>query len=556
MKQLFYISILLFCFSIFSHGVFVGQSFTLKEQKSIDSLKLIINDQLDTTSIICCTELSSIYYKYNIDSAIYFSTKAKNKSEKINFERGKKESYNWLGFLFLKKEMISEASIYFHRSLNLIIKEGKKEEIANSLGNLAYIFQLQENNIKALDYYLQSLELRKDIKNKKGIASTLSNIGVLHNRQEKHDLAFKFFNQSLAIQKQLNDLKGIAISLTHIASILIIKQSYNDALVKLEQSIKISKNINDKEITSVSLNKLGDLYLKLGKINQASTALNESFSLAKELKYPELIKHVTFSLSQTFEVQNKNKEALEMFELHIKMKDSLNNTALKENIIKQTAEYEYKNKQELDKVIHQKKIAVEQEKKKKQKIFTIIISTATIIVLFFLMVLIKRILITRKQTKIIQKQSNEIAKGINYAKKIQTAILPTRSALKNHLPDHFILYKPKDVVAGDFYWMSHKKNKTIFAVADCTGHGVPGALVSVICNNALNRSVREHQLTTTNNILDKTREIVIEEFEKSDIDVKDGMDIALCAIENNILSYSGANNPLWIIREGNLTELT
>ena len=94
-----------------------------------------------------------------------------------------------------------------------------------------------------------------------------------------------------------------------------------------------------------------------------------------------------------------------------------------------------------------------------------------------------------------------------------------------------------------------------FAAADCTGHGVPGAMVSVICNNGLNRSVREHQLTTPGEILDKTREIVIQEFEKSEEEVKDGMDIALCSISNNILKYAGANNPLWIIRNNELIEI-
>jgi serine phosphatase RsbU (regulator of sigma subunit) len=102
--------------------------------------------------------------------------------------------------------------------------------------------------------------------------------------------------------------------------------------------------------------------------------------------------------------------------------------------------------------------------------------------------------------------------------------------------------------------MEHMDNKVLFAAADCTGHGVPGAMVSVVCNNALNRSVREHRLTKPGQILDKTREIVIQEFEKSDEVVKDGMDIALCSLEGKILEYAGANNPLWIIRNGEILE--
>ena len=117
------------------------------------------------------------------------------------------------------------------------------------------------------------------------------------------------------------------------------------------------------------------------------------------------------------------------------------------------------------------------------------------------------------------------------------------------LPNSFVLYKPKDIVAGDFYWMEQRDGKVLVAAADCTGHGVPGAMVSVICNNGLNRSVSEHGLTVPGEILDKTREIVVQEFEKSEEVVKDGMDIGLCALHPSLdgrrkLEFSGAYNGL------------
>ena len=159
-----------------------------------------------------------------------------------------------------------------------------------------------------------------------------------------------------------------------------------------------------------------------------------------------------------------------------------------------------------------------------------------------------------KQKLIVETKSKEIMDSINYAKRIQSAILPPAKLVKEYLKDSFILYKPKDVVAGDFYWMEHKAGKVLFAAADCTGHGVPGAMVSVVCNNALNRSVREYALTDPGEILNKTREIVIQEFDKSEDEVKDGMDIALCSLNGYKLEYAGANNPLWILRNGKLIE--
>ncbi|MBI2279296.1 MAG: SpoIIE family protein phosphatase [Bacteroidetes bacterium] len=180
-------------------------------------------------------------------------------------------------------------------------------------------------------------------------------------------------------------------------------------------------------------------------------------------------------------------------------------------------------------------------------------------------------IITDQQKQLVEEKNKEITDSIHYAKRIQAAILPSDKLVKEHLKDSFIIYKPKDIVAGDFYWMEtinsdesrvlsgedpslNTKNSplVLFAAADCTGHGVPGAMVSVVCNNALNRSVREYGLTNPGEILDKTREIVIQEFEKSDEEVKDGMDIALCSLEFKVksyeLKYAGANNPLWVIR--------
>ena len=113
---------------------------------------------------------------------------------------------------------------------------------------------------------------------------------------------------------------------------------------------------------------------------------------------------------------------------------------------------------------------------------------------------------------------------------------------------------PKDIVAGDFYWMEQVGDTIMFAAADCTGHGVPGAMVSVVCHNALNRAVREFGMTEPAKILDKVTDLVIETFAKSDEEVKDGMDISLCALrlDDMKLEYAGAHNPLWLIRDGNL----
>ena len=153
----------------------------------------------------------------------------------------------------------------------------------------------------------------------------------------------------------------------------------------------------------------------------------------------------------------------------------------------------------------------------------------------------------------IEEQNHEILDSINYAKRIQTAILPPDSYWNQKLPKSFVLYMPKDIVAGDFYWMEVIENEVLFAAADCTGHGVPGAMVSVVCHNALNRVVREFGMHQPAEILDTVTDLVIRTFERSNHEVKDGMDISLVGLtlDTMQLEYAGAHNPLWIIRKGN-----
>lgn len=155
----------------------------------------------------------------------------------------------------------------------------------------------------------------------------------------------------------------------------------------------------------------------------------------------------------------------------------------------------------------------------------------------------------------IKEKNKEIMDSISYAKRLQDAILPSTALMQRIFSESFILYKPKDMVSGDFYWLQEVNETLLFAAADCTGHGVPGAMVSFVCHNALNRVIREYQLLQPAEVLDKTTDIVIEQFARNVNDVNDGMDIALCTLNGTTLSYSGANNPLWLLRDNDILEI-
>jgi len=259
------------------------------------------------------------------------------------------------------------------------------------------------------------------------------------------------------------------------------------------------------------------------------------------------------------------------------MRDSLDNDINKHQLIQQEVNNKYEKKRFADSLAHanEKQIStLELEAANAELDKTNTRNFAMGVGIFMLLVLVtialfayrnkrntavkisNQKLAIENQKLIVEEKNKEITDSINYAKRIQGAILPSDHFWKETLKDSFILYKPKDIVAGDFYWMEKLKDSVLFAVADCTGHGVPGAMVSVVCNNALNRSVREFKLTTPGEILDKTKELVEEQFNKNNKEVKDGMDIALCSINLNKmeLKYAGANNSIYIIRNKELLE--
>jgi serine phosphatase RsbU (regulator of sigma subunit) len=159
--------------------------------------------------------------------------------------------------------------------------------------------------------------------------------------------------------------------------------------------------------------------------------------------------------------------------------------------------------------------------------------------------------LAEQQKELVEERNKNMVDSSQYAQQLQSAILPSPQLFEKNFSDHFLIYLPKDIVAGDFYWFYENDQYRLWAVADCTGHGVPGAMVSVVCSNALNRVVKEYNLFDPGEILTKTRELVVATFQESQREVKDGMDIALCCLEKQSgqITFSGANRPCWVVAE-------
>lgn len=232
----------------------------------------------------------------------------------------------------------------------------------------------------------------------------------------------------------------------------------------------------------------------------------KGLEIALELNVAEIIRRNAHLLQKIAARQGNYKEAYEMRNLEIEMQDSILSEKNLREAAQQEAKYVYEKEQALNAKEFEKKVAIEQKEKENQELISISVSVGLLLLLVFSILIFNRLKISNKQKAIIEiahheleEKSKKILDSISYAKRIQTAILPPLQTFKKNLKESFVFYKPKDIVAGDFYWMETKEEnnskKILFAAADCTGHGVPGAMVSVVCNNGLNRAVREFGLT-------------------------------------------------------------
>jgi serine phosphatase RsbU (regulator of sigma subunit) len=575
----FSVYILLFLLSVSTFA----QKFADKDYFLVDSLdfkKLSYSDKFlidscltvfykassDTSKIAAITIIveeswdDNVWPKYN-EWTHQFIKRALAKKNTPKIQKYLLNSYagtiNNIGFNFKNRGEIEKALEYYHKSLKIKEKIGDKKGIAVGLNNIAIILENQGDIEKALGYYRTCLKLQKEIKDDKGVARSYSNIGLAYFNQKNIIKAIEYCRKSTVLQEKIGDKKGLATSLNNLAAIYSEQGNLARSLEYHKKSLALEIEIGNKQGIAWGLNNVGSAHMKLGNYSEAIISIEKSMKMGREIGVPLLIKNAAKTFVQVYEKQNEGMKALKMHKLYISMRDSINNVKTQKASAKQQMKYEYEKQKAIDDAKHDKLIALKQEEKKKQQIISYAIAFGLALVIVFLLFVFNRLKITRKQKMVIEEQTKDIVDSITYAKRIQKAILPTDLFVKECLPDSFVYYKPKDIVAGDFYWVEKIENNILFAAADCTGHGVPGAMVSVVCHNAMDRALRESNLSNPGEILDKTREIVVEQLNKSksfgtdSIDnIRDGMDIALCFLntKTNQLKYAGAYNPLWIIR--------
>ncbi|MES2592694.1 MAG: tetratricopeptide repeat protein [Bacteroidota bacterium] len=520
-------------------------------------------------------------------------------SEETGNKKGIAAAYNNIGNIYYSQSNYPKAMKNYFDALKIkeLIKD--KPGIAASYNNLGSIYTIQNNFPEALKCFLTSLKIRKEINDKRGISSCYNNLGNIYTKQGDYTQALKNFYDVLKINEEAGVKLEVGRIYVNIANIYTLQGESSKALKYYIHSLRIMEEIGDKAGIANSYNELGSLYTKLNNLKDARNYRKKALKTGIEIGDKEQIKSSYNGLALLDSIQDNWKDAYYHHRMFIVYRDSIDNEETKKKIIEATMTDKFE-KQELEtKTKQDKKDAIEEIEKRKQKIILGAVAIGLVIVLVFAGFIVRSLRITKRQKDIIEMQKNEVSKqkeivleknkeitdSINYAQRIQRSLLasdkmlnanlinPSKPALEPQTlkyvnkRDYFIFFQPKDIVSGDFYWASLLTNGNFALVtADSTGHGVPGAIMSMLNISCLNEAVKGQQLTAPNEILNYTRSKIIEHLSNdgSEEGGKDGMDCSLISLkfpsaqeldEGAILTYSAANNPVWIVRKNEIIEL-
>jgi len=600
----------------FLSAILIHISFPLQgQQNKIDSLIIVLKTAKDDTSKVNSINMLSKLYSNigSYESAMQYAQQAFKLSDELYFKKGITAAYNNLGVVYWNQGNYKKALDYFSKSLIINEEIGNKKGLAIGYNNIGLVFLNQGDYEKALESFLKSLKIKEAIGDKQGIgmsylnmgniylsqgnyekalelfskslkinietgnkkyeATNLNNIGIIAVFQGNSEKALEYYLKGLKIHVETDDKKGIAMSYNNIGLIYYEKGNYTKALDNQLKSLEINEEIGDIQGAAVSYTNIGNIYIKQKKFDESFHYLDISLNLLDSVGFKVGIKDAFLSLSDLFDKKGDYKQAYNYHILYSNIKDTLLNEQSSKQIAEMNTKYdsEKKDKELLKKDLEISKQLVETEKKQLQR-NVFIIGFALVLALSFFIFKVYRnkrnanILLEKKnslienQKQLVEEKSKKITDSIIYAKRIQQAILPSRDLIKSLIPDSFVFFKPKDIVSGDFYWIhAIDEDQVMLAVVDCTGHGVPGALMSMMGFNLLEQIVKEHQIYEPGIILDELSKLVIDSLKQTNelSSVKEGMDIALLKINNRTmeLEFAGARNSIYLVRNEKLSEL-
>lgn len=545
-----------------------------------DSLALVIAaNRQDTGHAFAALKLAWIRLQAtDYDSARKLAEHSSLISRKINYAKGQAECHNISGVLHSIKGLYGPALTEYLAARRINERRGDDRALSNNLVNIGVIHMYLRDYPKAVNFLREALSRNGKVNDTSQKASILLNMALVYRNWKKHDTSIYYYGKVRELNADLNNprmeanvLMSLGLNYHDIADAIPAPEKdtktalYEKALRHYLAALILQDSIGDKFGEAINRSCLANVYANLGDSRRAEKMLDSAFLLSRALGLQENLASCERAAVNLMRRKGDYKSALEHYEKYLAIKDSIYSSEKRKAIVEKEAAFEFEKKETLLKAENERIQLLAEQRKKQDRLAL----TAAIIVLLVttasLFVIINRLRVTRRQKHVIETQktevemkSNEIRESITYARHLQIAILPPDDFLSTIFPQSFVLYLPKDIVAGDFYWVEQAGDWRFIAAADCTGHGVPGAMVSVVCSNALNRAVREFDLTQPGEILDRATTLVLETFARSDKRIMDGMDISLLAMNDRTqeIMWAGANNNLvYVTSAGEMFEL-
>ena len=512
----------------------------------------------------------SLEIRGNYYQALEFYKSCLRINQDIGDKDGVARSFGSLAGIYQQQGDFSKAIDYHTRCLRRFEETGDKQTMCIVLNNIGTLYKQQGEVFKALGYYKRCLKINEELNDQKSMAYTLNNIGLIHLNQGANQDAMKNFTQALKIFEHFGNKINMASTLNKMGVVYNLEEDFSLAKEHFEKSLTINEELGNKNEMAYALINIGEIYKEEGKTSLAIQYISRALKLAKEIGNVKQIKGASEDLYKIYKLTGQYQKAMEMHELTIEMHEKIINEENTKAIVEQEYKYEYEKKAVADSIRNaeaakvtkaQLDAQIAENARQQQQAYFLYAGLA--LTLLFGGIVFNRFTLIRKQKKVIEEQKQKLEEqkqavtdSIRYAKNIQQALLPTIDDLKEVLPDGFVLFQPKDIVSGDFYWMQHHNDRVYLAVCDCTGHGVPGAFMSMIGSALLDEVVVEKGLTQPNEIFNEVRKSLINALKQTDDTQKDGMDAVLIAWDKqSTLQVAAAYNPMLIIRNGEIIEI-
>jgi serine phosphatase RsbU (regulator of sigma subunit) len=550
----------------------------------------------DYAGIAACYVNLGIFYRQigEIEESGNSFQKAIENYKIVKDNEGVAKTYLNIGNLFRQQGNMIMALENYLNSLKFFEEEKNENMTAMLYQNIGIVYSEQKDSLKALTNFNKALEVFERIEDKQGMALVYNNLGNVYEGLGNFDSAIEYYSKSLNLFQAIDYLPMVALNYYNLGGLYLRKMNTDKAKEYFDLSLELYETMNYPPGIANCYNGLGSYYFYLKDYKQSIEYLEKAKEIARETELSTLTQSVEY-LSKSYAEAGQFKKAYENHVLFKKYNDSIFNENNEKTITALSMQYEFDKKEKIRELEIQKEKQIREAKQKEKDKWDLIVKSGlTALVLLMLVIAMISIVNYRRKVKankllksqkeeisfqkveleqrneeieaqkdeiekinvfvtqqrdIAIKQKQEITDSIQYAQRIQEAVLPDISEFEQYIDDFFIYFKPKDIVSGDFYWMTKAEEKLIIVAADCTGHGVPGAFMSLLGLTFLNEIVNKDGILQANEILNRLRFKVIESLHQKNRETKDGMDIAISIINpgKQEIQFAGAYNPLYFI---------